>query len=345
MKLKKREGLMFNGCRGFLCGVWTLLIVSTLSAEVHSYRYELALRTGDSRFAGEIGAGKGSIGPRFDVETDAKSRIATITDYQDGNQTRRRVFHFEPEASLPGSLDIFRGDELIAKTRIERNAHGESTRIEYLTILGQRTGDMTCSYSEDHVDWAKHNAEGKGTYRGTNFFSTQGVKIRSMEYMDARTSIETTYDPENGQVLLKKQFFDGEIKVTTRQSYDENGSLIRADLYSGPKDQWYGTSEYQAGLRTRQTYKFTNGTVAETLITYDSKGSANEARFSVNDRFICTFKFDRFPNENLKRTLAVGPNGDVYAEYPDHYVDQVRRDGSPTSEIAGMVIYKRGDWW
>jgi hypothetical protein len=326
-----------------LFGAWAFFSSCTASAEVRSYRYELNLRSGDSRFAGEIKRNV-SQGPRFDVEQDSRGRTLNITEYQNGNKVGRRVFHFEGGASLPSSLDIYKQGEVFAKTRIERNSRGESIRIEYLSVQGERTGDQTRTYFEDHVDWTKHNAEGKTTYRGTQFFSSLGVKIRAVDYLDEKTSIETAYDPDTGQQKVEKQFVNAELKVTTRYSYDENGSLTRNDLYNSD-GRWYGATEYREGLKTRRILKFSSGDKVETIFSYDSKRVSTEARFSVNDHLICVFKFERYPNGSLKRTLAVGPTGDLYAEFPDHYVDSVQHDGSTTSEISGTVIYKHGKWW
>src|SRR6185437_7755430 len=52
--------------------------------EVHSYRYELILRTGDFRFTGEIAPSQRSVGPRFDVETDNSGKITSVARYENG---------------------------------------------------------------------------------------------------------------------------------------------------------------------------------------------------------------------------------------------------------------------
>jgi len=315
-----------------------------LPGKVRSYRYELSLRSGDSRYAGEISTGEGSVGPRFDVATDKSGRILAVTSYENGNKTQQLIFHSEAESPWPISVDVYRGGELTSRTRIERNSGGESTRIEYLTVRGERVADVTRVYSAGHVDWTKHNTQGQPIAHGTNFFSSEGVKIRAVEYLDDTTTIEIDLDPTTGLELVKKTLVNGEVKSTSRFTHDANGSLVHQDTYNS-KNELYGTAEYQEGLRVRETYKSTSGRAAELLLSYDSTRLATQARFSVNEKFVCTFKFDRSSDGGLKRTLAFGPGGDLYAEYPDHYVDRVHRDGSPFSQIKGTIIYKKGDWW
>jgi len=312
--------------------------------EVHSYRYELILRTGDFRFTGEIAPSQRSVGPRFDVETDNSGKITSVARYENGHKTEQLVFHFEAPGKWATSVDVYRGGDLTARNRIERNGRGESGRIEYITINGDRAAFRTQKYFADHVDWTKYNSQGRPVSHGTNLFSPDGIRIRSLEHLDDKTTIETNLDPATGLELAKKTIDNGEVKIISRLTYDANGSLIREDIYNSRNEQ-YGTTEYQDGLKVRQSYRFTSGGTAEVLVSHDSKRFATEARFSRNGRLVCTFKYDRFADGGIKRTLAFGPGGDLYAEYPDHYVDQVHRDGSPTSQIDGTVIYKKGNWW
>jgi len=311
---------------------------------VHSYRYELVLRTGDFRFAGEIAPDQRSVGPRFDVETDKSGKILSVATWQNGKKIGQLVFHFEAARQWATGVDVYRGGELTARNRIERNSRGESSRIEYITVSGVRAAFRTQTYSTDHVDWTKYNSQGQPISHGTDFFSPEGTKIRALEYLDDQTTIETNFDPATGLELTKNTMVNGEVKIISSFTHDANGSLIREDIFNS-KNKPYGTTEYHDGLRVRQSYKFTSGGTAEVLVSHDSKRLATEAKFSINEKLVCTFKFDRLADGGIRRTLAFGPEGDLYAEYPDHYVDQVQRDGSPTSQINGIVIYKKGNWW
>lgn len=312
--------------------------------KIHSYRYELILRTGDFRFTGEIAPGQRSVGPRFDVETDNSGKILSVATFENGEKTGQLVFHFEAAGQWATSVDVYRGGHLTATNLIDRNSRGESGRIEYITINGNRAAFRTQKYSADHADWTKYNSQGQPVSHGTDFFSPEGIRIRVLEYLDEKTTIETDLDPATGLELAKKTIVNSEVKIISRFTHNANGSLIREDIYNSKNEQ-YGTTEYQDSLKVRQSYKFTGGGTAEVLVSHDSKRFATEAKFSINERPVCTFKFDRFADGGIKRTLAFGPGGDLYAEYPDHYVDQVRRDGSPTSQINGTVIYKKGNWW
>lgn len=312
--------------------------------EFHSYRYELVLRTGDFRFTGEIAPGQRSVGPRFDVETDNSGKILSVATFENGEKTGQLVFHFEAAGQWATSVDVYRGGDLTARNRIERNSRGESGQIEYITVNGDRAAFRTQKYSADHVDWTKYNSQGQPVSHGTDLFSPEGIRIRALEYLDDKTAIETDLDPATGLELSKKTIVNSKVKMISRFTHDANGSPIREDIYDS-KNKQYGTTEYQDGLRVRQFYKFTSGGTAEVLVSHDSKRLATEAKFSINESLVCTFKFDRFADGGIRRTRAFGPGGDLYAEYPDHYVDQVHRDGSPTSQINGTVIYKKGNWW
>jgi len=315
--------------------------VSFAIAETHSYRYELKTGCNEPRYAAEIPFDSG--GPRFDIETDAKGRIVRVSTYENGNKIKETIYHYEGGASRVTDADFYLAGELTTTVRVERNTKGSVVRDDYLTRDGNRTGYFTCEYSGDRVEATSFNLAGKPVDHWTFFFS-QDVVVREIHTPDDKTSIEVTYSSNTGQVQSRKQYQNGILTSHNSFTYDSNGSLLREDIYDS-NDRWFAAKEYADELRIREIYKFLNGGTQETRTTYDAKRFATEATFSWNDRLICTFKFDRFSNGVLKRTLAVGPNGDLYAEYPDHYVDKVNRNGTALDDIKGTVIYKQGNWW
>jgi hypothetical protein len=131
--------------------------------------------------------------------------------------------------------------------------------------------------------------------------------------------------------------------ISYTNSYDGNGGMLRQDMYDDA-GVWYGSHEFTNGLTTRKNYKFADGSRREVNITYDEKRRAKEARLTVNDKLICTFAFDYLPDGTVKRTMALGPNGDLWAEYPDRFVDEVGQDGQALNWTQG-IIHHPGNWW
>lgn len=157
--------------------------------------------------------------------------------------------------------------------------------------------------------------------------------------------------PEKHSLFLRLLFWllsliqkRGSVPRDTRCTHDANGILIREDFYTAD-GKWFGTSEYSKGLEKRRFYEFTDGERQETRIDYDNKGFPKSSAFSINQQLICTFRFDLSSSGEPKRTLAIGPNGELYAEYPDNIVHEVNRDGRPPIKIHGSLIYKKGRWW
>lgn len=157
--------------------------------------------------------------------------------------------------------------------------------------------------------------------------------------------------PEKYNVIFRLLFWllsliqrRGSVPRDTRCAYDANGTLLREDFYT-PDGKWFGSSEYSKGLEKRRFYRFTDDERQETRIDYDSKGYPKSSAFSINDQLICTFRFDLSSNGEPKRTLAIGPKDELYAEYPDNIVHEVDRDGRPPVKIHGSLIYKKGHWW
>lgn len=313
-------------------------------AQSGAYRYQLDTRSGQPRYAGQIPDCTGSAGPCYGVQADSAGRLSQLTYYENGNVIKRAIYNYLGASRLANEIDFYRGGELVNKTYLERNSQGDITKYTYRTAQGDLSATLTRTYSGNQVDFSRYNADGKATHSYTTFYAPNGVAIRTVHYPDDHTRIEEMLDPTTGQSTSKKQFEADTLAVETRFSYDANGSLLREDHYD-PRGRWYGADEYKDGLMSRRLYKFPDGNSQESRISYDTKRFIAESRFYHNDRLICTFKYDLFPNGGIKRTLAIGPGGDLYAEYPDHLVYEVNQDGTAIEEIKGAVIYKKTNWW
>ena len=79
-------------------------------------------------------------------------------------------------------------------------------------------------------------------------------------------------------------------------------------------------------------------------MSYNDKRWLEETKIYINDRYRCSLVYDRMPDGTVKRTLANGPDGELWAEYPDLSVTDVERDGQ---NIGGKsaILHKKGNWW
>jgi hypothetical protein len=59
---------------------------------------------------------------------------------------------------------------------------------------------------------------------------------------------------------------------------------------------------------------------------------------------VCRFTYDRLADGTTKRTVAFGPDGAVWAEYPDMEVVDVRQNGHPINGRPA-IINKAGNWY
>jgi antitoxin component YwqK of YwqJK toxin-antitoxin module len=314
------------------------------NADVHSFRYEVTLLSGDPAFKHEITGDELRVGPREDVETDKQGKILSVTYYENGKQTERDVYHFDAGAHLSKGYDAYIGGALSSKQSFTRDAQGNRIKVEKLTAGGELTRYWTTTYLSDHASLTVYGADGKAVRSFDYYFSPQGELDRVVTYESPTKTLDNAYDTDTGKPTAMKIVIDGKLDHTKQSTYDANGMLSREDLYD-VSGQWYGVMEYSDELKVRESYKYPDGSTEEIRTTYDDNRFGKQAKLFVNDQLECIFQYERFPNGVIKSTLAYGPNGDLYAEYPDNYVDYVDRQGTPLMQVPKMVIHKVGDWW
>jgi hypothetical protein len=321
----------------------------TASAQVsiHNYRYRLSTRSHEPGFALELPSIAGVGGTRYEVETDAQGRTTRIAVTRNSQKLSETLFRFAADAKLPSEYDNFEAGEKKSVVRIQRDEAGERVREDYFTVAGTLTEYMVYSYSVDHVDEDSYTADGKRSEHSIRYYSAKGMLTRSIAFTNPddpgkRTDYE--YDEGTGLAKSRQQFNDGKLNVTVSYTYEADGGLVRSDAYDS-NHNWFAADEFNDELRTKRIYKEPGGT-REIRLTYDENRRLEETLLYYKDALICRFSYDRFPNGTAKRTLVMGPNGKVWAEYPDYEVFDVKRNGEPwDGKLPGSVIHKTGSWW
>lgn len=327
---------------GFLVAA---LVSASASAEERYYRDTLDVRTGPPvRFVIEVPANAATHGGYFKVITDAKGRITRYAFLIDGQVSSETEYEYAGDSRLPSGTKSYKQGSLTGSSKITRDAAGQETRVEFFTAQGAPTGVTTTKWVAGHAERANFTPDGARRWHSEEYYSADGIETRSVTYYEGSTAYnESIYDTQRGVVKSSKQFTNGQLQISYVNTYDDDDDLVRQDLYSD-KGTWYGAKIYEHNLLTKKLYKFSSGVSQETYVKYDAKRWAQSAQFYVNSNLICTFVFEHLPDGTTKRTIAQGPDGSLWAEYPDRYVDEVDKHGHPPNSTLGD-IHKVGDWW
>ena len=70
-----------------------------------------------------------------------------------------------------------------------------------------------------------------------------------------------------------------------------------------------------------------------------------EARYAYDGQPIFTLVYGRLADGRVVRSVARGPDGAVWAEYPDVYVEYVEPTGEAVDRPGVAKIYRKGPWW
>jgi len=322
------------------------LSVTSASAAEHYYRDGVSTRLGlPLRYLTEVPASAATRGGYIKVETDAQGRIVRTTFLWDDQPVNSDVLSYSGDAKLPDHSRHFDGGVLTSVAAFTRDADGQPVRVDFYTAQGVLTGYTINTFFADHADGAAFTPEGVRKGRVQHYFSADGVEIRTRSFIGdgSESYTEEQYDPARGIVTSMKKYVDGKLRIIRVDIYDADDDLIRQDIYD-ENSVWYGAEFYDRNLLTRIVYKFASGDSREIRYSYDSRRWATSTEQYEAGVLICTFLFERLPNGTVKRTLAKGPDGSLWAEYPDMVVSQVAKNGHPPDSTVG-TIYKVGDWW
>jgi len=321
-----------------------VLLPAAALADVKYYRFGVdTWGPGPPMYTGRVQS-RTAPGKIYEVETDMRGRLVRVATLRDGAKLEETIFEFTGTRKYADGYRYYQNGAFTSRTRFRRDATEQVIYADARTTKGELTGYYTCSYQSYEADCSIYTADGKLTGRSQTHY-THGLidTTRGYRNSDDRIYFETTYDQSTGLPKSEVRYEKGQRSTESRFTYDNNGEMIRMDHYM-PTGQRFGTVSFSDGLERISEFESTDGMIKEQF-TYDNKRLAQSVAFYHNSRLICTFTYDRFSNGMIKRTLANGPDGAVWAEYPNDFVEGVNRDGTPIDHTSTPKIYHAGNWW
>jgi hypothetical protein len=326
--------------------MWGLLAFvvpfACVRADVHRYRYEIASRSGEPRFAVELPPDSSPSGPWYEVETDSLARLARVAHMRGATKESEIIYHYLGKSLFPDDADTYQLGEHIGLLRYQRNEKGYPTRTDGFTVSSELTGYSIRSYNGAGVEDISYSADGKPVARYFCYYSDKDELTHYCRYT-GDAYYDYFLDPATGVATSRKKFEDNRLQATSVYTHDENGEVVREAVYN-PDGTPFGALEYSQGLLVRKDFGLTDGTKVESIITYNEKRRAKEAKFFVNGKLVCTFVYDRLPDGTVTRTRALGPGGDLWAEYPNANVNEVEQNGQALNR-DDAILHRTGNWW
>ena len=296
------------------------------------------------RFLGEVSPEATRDGVYFGVTTDAYGRITRTVRLEDGAPTEQSEFSYQGARPWPDrELDYNHGTP--TGTRVfRRNAAGEVVHGESFDASGARTGFWSEAFTANRSEGVAFTGDGKPSSDWTAYYAPGGARTRLVSHnAGSNRTDETDYD-EKGLVKSERILENGALISTQRYSYDYNDDLVRNDIYDN-RGVWYGADSYDHDRMAKKQYKLADGTTEEVDYIYDAKGWAESAQQYVNGNLVCSFRYEHHADGTMKRTLATGPDGTLWGEYPDIQVFIVDQTGHVFGRANLGTILKDGNWW
>ncbi len=316
---------------------------ASAQVRVRTYRYVLAMRSQENKFAGEISPVAKAGGTVYQVQKDARGRVTKVSRLRNGKKLSDTVYIYKLNEKLPSSVEQYREGEKTGVTKIQRDEAGNRIREDHFTADGTLTSYEVYTYSSESVDDQLYTAEGKSKGFSKLYYSANDSLVRQVRHLPVEPPaiLDFEYNDATGMTKARSQFNDGKLTSTASYTYSGDGDLIREDVYD-PDHTWFLADEFGDNLRVKRIYKVEGGT-RELRYTYDAKRWVKETMLYNKDVYICRFIYDRFPDGTAKRTLAMGPDGELWAEYPDASVVDVKQNGEAL--VGKSILHKQGNWW
>ena len=306
------------------------------------YRYVVFTDTFDNDFRLEIAAGAIPKGDYYKVERDQQGRIVRETGMRDGKESAVTTYHYSGSSRFYDSDETFVNGEKTQITLYQRDPQGRVTRMDKETAVGKPTQYWVLTWSPSHVDVRIYDPDNRPTDHLSSDFSPGGLQARQVQYSspasDASYS-EIEMDEHTGLDFSEREVRDGKLVNTRKFSYDGNGDKTRIDVYNS-EGVWFASVEFTDGKTTRRKY----GSGKEVRYSYDN-GEVKEGTIMIGGRTLCKLTYDRESDGTLKRTLAIGADGTLWAEYPPPMVWDINQNGQPMGGRTDGIIHKTGNWW
>ena len=315
------------------------------AADVRWYRYALELRSGDTRYVTPLEPTVVD-GRRYRVDTDARGRTTRVATFVGPRKVAEVAYRFGGGERWARGYDFWAADgEQTTTVKIQRDEHGRRARQEFFLLDGRLTTYRVRTYTDGGVESAQFTAAGKQEGRTVLAYSAEDVLTRARWYPgDPSTYYDTEFDAQTGLSKGRRKYRNGVLDSSSREIHD-GGGLVTRSIHYNAEGRPFGVTDFADGLKVISRYALADGSSLEVRFSHDDKRRTRETRYSYDGRHICTLVYERLPNGRVVRSMALGPNGDVWAEYPDLYVEYIERSGEAVDRPGVAKIYKKGPWW
>jgi len=316
---------------------------------MHYFRHEILTKSGDFRYAEAISLSESTTGTYYEVETDDQGRVAKVTEIRDGKPSSVRRYQFGGSEKLASGYDetnniAGRGNGRRGGTfRIQRMPTGNRKRTDRIGPKGELLSYITYEDAADHVEEFTFGADGKQTGHRAYYFTPSGDCHRRITYF-GNAELDSDIDDATGLEKTTKQIDVASGQTATQKfTYGPDGDAIRVDVFDSAGEK-FATQDYIGDLVSRRLYNHADGTTKEIRYVYDGQKLLTTARIYFNGKIVCSLNYDRLADGAIKQTLALGPDGELWAEYPAPEVVDIQDNGQPINRTDG-VIHKSGLWW
>jgi hypothetical protein len=307
-----------------------------------AYRHTVQLISGDPAYRGQIDPGRAS-GPFHEIQTDASGRITKVVSRRGSETVSARLYQFAAAEPLPNEYQDVGDGASPRRVRLDRDPSGRITLFEFSAGGGKPTGLTVRSYGPVSVESREYSAMGQEIAHYVDSYAENGILIHRLWYRSGSFHDEIEFDENTGHWTALKHFDHDQFLGGITYAYDADGALIRDTIYDRDM-KWSKTRGYRDGLWISERFKLPDGVEQEATFTYDGERRQSQARLVRSDQLICVFRYVRRGDGRLRTTLAYGPLGELFAEYPDRFVYKVERNGEAL-EGHGGVIHRTQSWW
>jgi hypothetical protein len=334
-------------CSALACAAlaWLCAAGPAWAGSVSYYRYNIDTCTPGFEFAQPVSPGVS--GTYYAVERDSGGRVVALTTRRGGKTLARFVYHYPADSQRYSSTDNYSGAALTGRNELKYNSSGFVIRIDHFDTAGARTGYTTVDVVPQGGTENLYTAAGRLRAVYVYRCSAAGRMVRLTRYAnpaDRGSYSVFDYSEDTGLSTLRQQYREGHLELVISTIYDGSGDPANR-IGSTPDGTVVLTEDYSNALRIMRRYvEPALNAGLELHDHYNDKQWLDGVGVYFMGTLVCQLKYQMTSDGTVKKTLALGPDGSLWAEYPDQLVYDIDRDGTPV-EGYPMVRHKTGDWW
>jgi len=216
--------------------------------------------------------------------------------------------------------------------------------VHYFTADGKPLYDWRYEKSWGDVSFVQYFPDGSEGESYTTSEEEDGIITEYKWKLSNKKYYLRTIDPATGQIVGSRGYIKGKLDHKQAYRYNDEGVIQARDSFDAKGRQYCWNVFDGMGNRIESSYHYRDNRREKYQWTLDKNGRMRQLAVTLNGKPAYTVKYIRLDSGDVKMSEVYDSRGELFARYPNHAVQYLKKDGSSESGYKGTVL-KSGKLW